>query len=155
MTLSDQLRGGNLLRLEQWFWNTIWRWNNPWNCPWRSIFHTKSRNLRLGEIWVFTFNFRNFNLSPSISQLENVFHSRLHRKLHSGEKPYECSVCGKRFALRIYLTSHKKIHERSAAAAAAAARGGTIPKLTSQFPSNGFLSFFRHISLRCWDRMTT
>ena len=85
-------------------------------------------------------------------QLEHVFHSRLHRKLHSGEKPYECSVCGKRFALRIYLTSHKKIHERSAAAAAAAARGGTIPiveEKTSQFPSNGFLNFFRHISLRC------
>ena len=77
--------------------------------------------------------------------LDHVFHSRLHRKLHSGEKPYECSVCSKRFALRIYLTSHKKIHERSAAAAAAAARGSSIrmvKELRIQFPFNKFLSIF-------------
>ena len=70
-----------------------------------------------------------------------VFHSRLHKKLHSGEKPYECPVCDKRFALRIYLTSHKKIHERRAATAAAgppsppppaaAAAGGKRRRTTS------------------------
>ena len=64
-----------------------------------------------------------------------VFHSRLHKKLHSGEKPYECPVCDKRFALRIYLTSHKKIHERRAAAGSPppplAATGGKRRRTTS------------------------
>ena len=33
-----------------------------------------------------------------------------HRKIHSGEKPFECIVCHKRFTLKSYLVKHLRIH---------------------------------------------
>ena len=42
--------------------------------------------------------------------LSQTVHLRIHKRVHTGVKPYECKQCGKRFSQSWNLRTHKRVH---------------------------------------------
>jgi len=51
-----------------------------------------------------------YNCTECGKSCASVTHLAVHRRSHSGEKPFECSVCHKRFRRSINLVIHSRIH---------------------------------------------
>jgi len=70
----------------------------------RNVFHLRIICI---AIWIF------IQVNTSAQNVSNVVSNKklaIHRRSHSGEKPFECTVCNKRFTSSSNLASHGRIH---------------------------------------------
>jgi len=71
--------------------------------------------LPLGDIKAFYYYYYYYNTfgslrRPTTKLRRRVVHTGFLRRLHSGDKPYVCDVCGQTFAQSSTLTYHKRRH---------------------------------------------
>ena len=71
----------------------------------RNVFHLRTACI---HIWIF------IEVNTSAQNVANVMvvvkHLARHRRSHSGEKPFECTVCSKQFTRAQHLVTHSRIH---------------------------------------------
>ncbi|NWT28700.1 ZN287 protein, partial [Cardinalis cardinalis] len=59
----------------------------------------------------------------------------IHRRVHTGEKPYECREGGKRFSRSSHLNRHRRTHGKAGAAASSSSSSFSVSSSSSSSSS--------------------